>query len=567
MTHANSGAPGATDGEGPGRTWHVSRRELPGIAASAQFGTISEAAKRVEAGDTVVIHGGTYREHVTVEADGTAERPIRFVAAAGERVVVTGADEMTDWERADPEQHVYRTQWPHNFTWRTSLTHPGDDYHLLIGRAEQVFIDGYLLRQVLSRKHMSRGSFYVDLDSKLLYAWGYSNEPFDQKVRVEASTRTTLWESKGDHVHLRGIRFRYSANHAQHGAAQFPGHHGVIEDCVFERANSSGASFRGEHTVARRCVFQDNGQLGFGGGGPHHLLVTGCIVRNNNTKSYNRNWEAGGNKIALARGVVFEHSAFVENRGSGVWFDIGNEDCVVRNCLIADNEDAGIFYEISYGLHAHDNVIVGNGFARGPHSWGLWCGITLSSSPNCVIERNLIVGNKEGINFREQERTTWHIGDPERNEHPVWNHDEDIRNNILAYNEDAQVWGWFDVDDERHWPAAMQETRAKATRTDGGPSQPTLEGLKLGLHDNLYYAAPGQGVFNWGTLRRRNRQYASLDEMRGELALEAGSEVVEPGFADITTRDFRVPADSPLLTKGCYPRGEVPGVRLGIIPR
>jgi parallel beta-helix repeat protein len=412
---------------------------------------------------------------------------------------------------------------------------------------------------------MSRGSFYVDLDAKLLYAWGYSNEPFDQKVRLEASARTTLWESKGDHVHLRGIRFRYAANHAQHGAAQFPGHHGVVEDCVFERANSSGASFRGEHIVARRCIFQDNGQLGFGGGGPHNLLLTGCIVRNNNTKGYNRNWEAGGNKIAVARGVVFEKSMFIENRGSGVWFDIGNEDCVVRNCLIADNEDAGIFYEISYGLHAHDNVIVGNGFARGPHAWGLWCGITLSSSPNCVLERNLIVGNKEGINYREQERTTWHIGDPERKENPVWNHDEEVHHNVLAHNEDAQVWGWFDVDDERHWPAPMQEGKTQSARSDGGPIAPTLETLKLGHHHNLYYAAPGQGVLNWGTARRRNRRYASLDEARAELGLEDGSEVVDPQFADIATRDFRVPADSPLLKNGCYPQGDVPGVKLGII--
>ena len=46
-----------------------------------------------------------------------------------------------------------------------------------------------------------------------------------------------------------------------------------------------------------------------------------------------------------------------------IWFDIGDENATVRNCLIADNEDAGIFYEISYGLNAHDNVIVGNGFA------------------------------------------------------------------------------------------------------------------------------------------------------------------------------------------------------------
>ena len=137
-----------------------------------------------------------------------------------------------------------------------------------------------------------------------------------------------------------------------------------------------------------------------------------------------RGWEAGGNKIVLTRGAVIENSVIVENRGNGIWFDIGNENNVVRNCLIANNEDSGIYYEISYGLHAHDNVIIGNGFAHHPDAWGASAGISISSSPNCVIERNLILGNKEGFNFREQVRSTLRI---DKKSEPVWNHDHIIR--------------------------------------------------------------------------------------------------------------------------------------------
>ena len=88
----------------------------------------------------------------------------------------------------------------------------------------------------------------------------------------------------------------------------------------------------------------------------------------------------------------------MDNRGHGIWYDIGNEDCEVANCLIANNENAGIFYEISYGLHAHDNVIVGNGLAFSPRSWRRQ-GVESSSSPGCRIERNLLLGNKEGFAF------------------------------------------------------------------------------------------------------------------------------------------------------------------------
>jgi hypothetical protein len=499
---------------------------------------------------------------VVIEKSGTPASPIRFVAASGEHVVMTGADHIAKWEQAGSKSRIYKTPWPHRFiTWNESNTHPSDDLHRMIGRAEQVFVNGYPLLQVLSREQMSRGTFYVDLDEKELYVWGRGDEELDESRRVEASARERIWESKGDYIQVRGIRFRYAANEAQHGAAESTGNHGVVEDCVFEKTNGAGADFRGRDTTVRRCTFQDNGQLGFGASGAHHLHMTGCTIRDNNTKDFNRGWEAGGNKLCMSRGVVIESSSFIENRGNGIRFDIGDEDCTVRNCLIADNEDAGIFYEISYGLHAHDNAITGNGFDSISDAWGAFrCRVL-----HCVIERNLLVGNKEGFQFREQERTTPKIGQ-RRVEHPIWNHDEVIRSNVIALNRDAQVWGWFDVRDERHWPAAMQTGEQKAPAKEQ-PKDLSLEKLKLQFRDNVYCAAQGQGLFNWGVAWRRNKRYTGLGEVRQELNLEEGGVIAEPRFADPTARDFRIPADSEILAMGCYPRGEVPGVTLGITPR
>jgi parallel beta-helix repeat protein len=253
---------------------------------------------------------------------------------------------------------------------------------------------------------------------------------------------------------------------------------------------------------------------------------------------------------------VIEQSTFVENRGDGIWFDIGNEDCEVRNCLIAFNENAGIFYEISYGLHAHDNVIVGNGFAFTPGAWGAAAGISLSSSPNCTVERNLLIGNKEGFNFREQRRTTPRIDGPSE---PVWNHDQTIRHNVMAYNRDAQVWGWFDVDDERHWPAAMDE--------NGVGASPTLrlESLELTFTNNLYWPGAGHGLFNWGVTWKRHRKYDTLDAVRQQLDLAHTDEVRRFHVANYTALDLRVSPESPAIRMQCYPQGEVPGVRLGTL--
>jgi hypothetical protein len=518
--------------------------------------TISKAAEKAQTGDIVLIHSGVYRERVLIKTSGTAAAAIRFEAAQGEHVVLTGADHLTGWRKHGEAHPIYSVAWPHRFIeWNASMTHPADEYHRVIGRCEQVAINDYLLRQALSLDQLGPGAFFVDVTNRTLFAWDTANRDLN-KTHVEASVRQEIFRVEGDYIQLRGLHFRYAANMAQHGAVILAGRFNTIDDCVIELMNSSGATFQGEDAIARRCVFRDNGQLGFGANHAHRLLVTESLIENNNTKNFDRGWEAGGNKLALCRDAVLERSRFVRNRGNGIWFDIGNTNCTVRQCLIAENDDAGIFYEISFALHAHDNVITGNGFAPTAGAWGAQAGISLSSSPGCVIERNIIAANREGFNFREQLRTTRTIED--RAERPVWNHDELIRNNLIILNRDAQVWGWFDVKDNRHWPAGT---------TAGGPSsQPqrsTLDQLRLRFENNVYYAARGQGWFKWGPSWAHHQTYASLTDFQSALHIDAGGRTLQLPFADLRQRDFRLPAEAMGSLRGHYPQGPVPAVLLG----
>ncbi len=567
-------------------TYHVSQAPLAGIPAAAQYRTLAGAAAKVRAGDRVVIHSGTYREAVSIEADGTPQKPIRFEAAPNAVVVVTGADRLLDWrkEPAPEGENVYSAPWPHRFiTWSPTGTHPADDYHKLIGRAEQVFVNGYALHQVLRRDQVGRGTFYADLEGKRLYVQASNNAALGSDPAwspcVEASVRQTLWDVRGDHVHTRGITFRYGATQAQQALVRLGGTGDVIEDCTIEQSNTDGADFRGPDHVARRCRFLDNGQDGFTGGFAHRLLITDCVVRNNNTKNFDRGWGMGGCKVVLSRGVVIELSQFLSNRGHGIWFDIGNEACIVRNCLIADNEDAGIFYEISYGLHAHDNVIARNGLLSSGGAWGANGGIALSSSANCLVERNILFANKEGFQFREQMRRTPRIGAKEgAPEEWIWNHHNTIRRNLIVYNRDAQVWGWWTTYDERHWPRRMQTDRRErpshvpeadfareyqAANDAGAPQGLSLETLALTFSENVYAVEPGQGLFHWAAPWLRNKRYASLDDVRKELGLDRGSLIAPVTFTDPLSGDFRLPANVPEAVRRAYPRGEVAGVRIG----
>ena len=71
--------------------------EAPGTR-DLPFRTLGHAAGVAKAGDTVVIRGGIYRETLTMRNSGTQTHPVTFMAADGERVIITGADLVDDFQ-------------------------------------------------------------------------------------------------------------------------------------------------------------------------------------------------------------------------------------------------------------------------------------------------------------------------------------------------------------------------------------------------------------------------------------------------------------------------------------
>jgi hypothetical protein len=146
-----------------------------------------------------------------------------------------------------------------------------------------------------------------------------------------------------------------------------------------------------------------------------------------------------------------------------------------------------------------------------------------------------------------------------------------IRHNLIMLNRDAQVWGWFDVNDQRHWPASTSPS-AEATDAQAGtngakePKDLSLQTLRLKFENNVYYASPNQGWFNWGVTWKPHKKYRNVSEFQTALGLDTGSQVFNPEFANPPALDFRLPTESMERLRAKYPQGLVPGVRLGINP-
>ena len=316
-------------------TYHVSQRSPqasdagPGTA-ERPWRSISKAAEAMQPGDSVVIHAGVYREHVRPGRSGTASAPITYQAAPGEEVVLTGADVLTGWTSVG--DGVWKKEpWTYRFA-----THPNDAKHRLIGRCEQVIVDGRLLAQVDCLEKMAPGSFFADTDHKVLYVRLAGDRDPNQAV-VEASVRAVCFGpgwggGRRDYITVRGLVIRHAANMAQRGRFSPRGIIGPSRTAL--SSIPTGPAFRFTETTrrfaaSRRATTDSRGSAAAAG--------TSCseevALEHNNVKGYDKDWEGGGMKIAVARDGVVRRCRAVANNGVGLWFDIDVRDVVVEDCF------------------------------------------------------------------------------------------------------------------------------------------------------------------------------------------------------------------------------------------
>jgi hypothetical protein len=556
----------------------------PGTAAKP-FATIQKAADTAHAGDSVRVKTGIYREAVHLHNSGTAASPIQFVADPPGSVVVTGADVMTGWTRVEGEAPIYQIQWDHVFAidyrdGKPIEAHPEDEP--LWGRAEQVIADKKQLLPCLSLDDLRKawadhaktpgptvpsplpnlggpfaGMFMVDTTHKTLSLWLVDGSD-PNAHRMEAATRSQTfgvnqWENKDGvaYVQVRGFVFRYGASFPQRAVVSLHGAHNLMQNCIVEDMAGAGVAVAGTMTG---CIVRGCGQTG-GSAGGDGFVNKGCLWEGNCWKPIDRGWDAGGVKMALTNGGLFQNCVFRRNGGPGLWFDIDMRHVRVTQCVFQENEGTGLMIEISRFNQVDHCLSVGNAVGIvGKSGAGDWAssGILLAESEDCRVTNNTCVGNKDGITFREQGPRPLDTPDGTI---PYHDTRDVVMDNICAFNHGYQIGLWYDNGFFGRHPGELVKYPTEAVYSDYLKTipdkvfDPTRQTITI--DHNLYWPLPGKPVALYGVpWRIRHQEFARLADFMAHTGFDAHSKIEDPRFVNQAKGNYKLGSGSSAVSTG-----------------
>jgi hypothetical protein len=519
-------------------TYHVAQTTgasdaNPGTATSPML-TIQAGVNKAQAGDTVLIHTGTYRESVKAANSGTAQAGILISTAGDGEVTLSGADVVpaSQWVGVPGSQPIWQhTPWTYQ-----GVTHPSDQP--LVGRTEQVIADGNLLQQVLVMNQMTAGTFYADpVTAKALYIWLTAGDS-PASHTIETSLRKSLLSLTGSYIVVSGLHFIYGTNPAQSSVLDVEGSNNVAQDCIVEWTNGCGAGLGGSNNTMLRLISRFNGQQGLGSSQSTQNLMEDCTLQGNNVKGFPTGWEAGGMKVSGSRQFHILRCLAIQNNGNGFWWDVDDQDGVIEQSYAADNL-SGIMVEISENITVQNNLCIRNGLTdTSGANWGD-AGIKLGEAMSCTVQHNVTVNNRTGIEVRQQGvRTVTNAPGKE-----FYSDALVFDQNISAFN---TVWQWALYGDNGFWGGS------------GSPlSEPDLDLLNPDLRHwkstgDLYYpTGSGEGLILWGAGWRPNHVvYSDLPTFLAAHNLEQGSLESDPLFLNWQAGNFDLSPASPAIGIG-----------------
>ncbi|WP_051877699.1 right-handed parallel beta-helix repeat-containing protein [Flavobacterium gilvum] len=418
--------------------------------------TIMAAANKAMPGDVITVHAGVYREQVNPPRGGTdnAHR-ITYQAAKGEKVVITGAEPVKNWEKVD------------NDTWKTILPAKffGDynpfadlvhgDYFISMDRPNHtasVYLNGDWLREVYSEKQVltpseNVGSWFAMAPNKgkddanaPTTIWAQFKGVDPNKENVEIAVRPTVFSPTKagiNYITVRGFKLTQAAtNWAPPTAGQigiisaywnkgwiienneisytvcagvalgkyldqgdnFAGNNSQVYTTTIDKALKNGWNKEtvGTHIVRNNHIHHCEQNAVVGSMGCAFSIVEGNEIHDIHVRHAFSGYEMAGIKFhGFIDGIISNNHIY--NTGCfGIWLDWMAQGVQVKGNLLHDNSQADLFIEVSHGP-----ALVSNNISLSKES-------VLMNSQGTVFGHN-IFGGKFTVLFYDSRQTPWHL--------------------------------------------------------------------------------------------------------------------------------------------------------------
>ncbi len=356
--------------------------------------TVSAAADKAVAGDTVLVRPGIYRECVVLRKSGEPGKPIVFKSEQPRKAVLCGSDVIDTWRETEPgvwEADV--TPTPQAKTPTPYVEHGG----------EWVYLDGAPMRWGDAKHLLPPNAFHIDKAAGKIYVAAPEGRDIPCH-RVEYACRAGLVapDKPLNDIQVVGFTFVHNAGGRDGPAAlSAKGSRWLIED-----NHILWSSFKSLMTVAcgdsvlRNNIVEWAGNKAVGGLLCTRLRVEGNRFLTSNWRMIDPSWAGGGSKWLFCSDSIVRGNEFAHNHGSGLWFDSMNTGNFYEDNICHDNTVWGLFTEISWGEGIIGNICYNNGQ-----------GLVVAESSACSVRRNIVFNNEVGVRMRGDHRRKPQGGD------------------------------------------------------------------------------------------------------------------------------------------------------------
>ncbi len=358
------------------------------------YRTMGKAAVAAQPGDTVTVHGGTYREWVRPARGGTDEaHRILYRAAPGEDVFVKGSERVATWVKQD--EGDWQAEVPNSLfgdynPFALKVSGGWLNYGQWHTRGD-VYLNGEAYYEKASPEEVGQqeGTWHarVDGDRTMIRANFGAADPNKEIVEINVRECLFMPEVTGlQYITVDGFHFAHAAANwapptltLQTGAVgPRMGKHWIIENCTITNARCVGIILGqapgvnyddidayGDHIV-RNNVIRRCGQAGIAGQkGATRSLICGNLIEDTNYRKEFGGWETAAVKFHNSVDTVISGNlirrVFREQQGAfGIWIDFGNQGVRISRNLIYDTDEATVFLEMNHGPTVVDgNILIG----------------------------------------------------------------------------------------------------------------------------------------------------------------------------------------------------------------